>query len=137
MLIHKFCFKSFIKDESVAASITFFTPGEDDIVGYTCSELIAMHEAEDQQFIPSQIFDTEGHKNIFQIRFNQGGDTTSFILDKVFNKKKSNEILDTSTETIEGKPVLLYKHSTLKIQYTNTNLKCRLKKQDHPHPLSP
>ena len=46
-----------------------------------------MHEAEDQQEIPSQIFDTEGHKNIFQIRFNQGGDTTSFILDKVFNKK--------------------------------------------------
>jgi hypothetical protein len=56
-------------------------------VGYTCSELIAIHEAEGQQEIPSQIFDAEGHKNIFQIRFNQGGDTTSFILDKVFNKK--------------------------------------------------
>ncbi|PWA39393.1 hypothetical protein CTI12_AA570580 [Artemisia annua] len=58
-----------------------------------------MHKTADPQQIPPEIFAIEGQKNIFQIRFNQTGKTTDFILDQVFNKIKRQQ-----TPTIPMEP---------------------------------
>ena len=136
LIIYRYCFKGFIADQSATVPITFFTPGADDVVGYTCSELIAMHDGEDPQDIPSQIFDVEGQTNVFQIRFNQTGDTTSFILDQVFDKKTRQQPQHKPVEMIEGKSLLLQNFPSLKIPCAITNIKYDLKKQDHRHPFS-
>ena len=89
--ICRYCFKGFITDQSATAPITFFTPAADDLIGYSCAELIAMHNAEDPQQIPSQIFEIEGQNNIFQFHFNETSKITSFVLDQVFDKKRVNQ----------------------------------------------
>ena len=120
-LMYRYCFKGFIKDQSATVPITFFTPGADDIVGYTCSELIAIHKAEDQQEIPEQIFDAEGQRNIFQIRFNQTTETTSFVLDQVFNKKKRPQTATAAIQNQQGQAILLCNLLSLKYLIYNCN----------------
>ena len=122
LAMYRYCFKGFIKDQSATVPITFFTPGADDVVGYTCSELLAMHSAEDQQEIPPQIFDVEGQTNVFQIRFNQTGDATSFVLDQVFNKTRRHPALTNSPTAIEGKTFSLQNLGLLKTLSATANL---------------
>ena len=124
LAMYRYCFKGFIKDQSATVPITFFTPGADDVVGYTCSEIIAMHSAEDQQEIPPQIFDVEGQTNIFQIHFNQTGDTTSFVLDQVFNKTRRHGTLTSSPAAIEGKTFSLQILGVLNTPSAPANLDC-------------
>ena len=81
LIIYRYNFKGFITDPSATVPITFFTPGADHVVGYPCSQLIAMHKGEDLQEIPAEIFAVEGQKNVFQIHFSQSGEATNFILD--------------------------------------------------------
>ena len=77
------------------------------MVGYPCSQLIAMHKAEDLQEIPAEVFAVEGQKNVFQIHFSQSGETTNFILDQVFDKKKFQATSATLLKSTSGKTLLL------------------------------
>ena len=85
--------------------MTFFTPAADGLTGYSCLELIRVHKTTDPQEIPAQIFEIEGQKNVFQFHFNQTAKTTSFILDQVFNKKKSQETSLIPIESTAGKAI--------------------------------
>ena len=94
VFIKKICrynFRGFIADESATVPMTFFSPGVDEITGYSCQELLANHKAEDPQEIPPAILAIEGEKNIFQFHYNTSGRTTEFNLDQVFNKKKRQQ----------------------------------------------
>ena len=83
----RYNFKAYIADPSATVPVTFFSPAADDIVGYSCSYLLAKHNTQDLQEIPEEIFAIEGEQNIFQIHYNTTAQTTDFVLDQVFNKK--------------------------------------------------
>jgi hypothetical protein len=95
-------FKALITDPSTTARVTFFSPAADDIIGYSCPELVAKHKATDQQEIPAEIFAIEGEKGVLQIHFNTLGRTIDFVVDKVFNKKKKAEPASTLIEANPG-----------------------------------
>lgn len=92
------------------------------MVGYPCSQLIAMHKAEDLQEIPAEIFAVEGQKNVFQIHFSQSGETTNFILDQVFDKNKFHPPSATLLESSSGKTLLLNTFYQPSIPFTIGNL---------------
>ena len=58
----RYNFKGFIADPSASVPLTFFSPGADDIVGYSCSNLIAKYEIEGLQEIPPEILAIEGEQ---------------------------------------------------------------------------
>ena len=100
--MYRYNFKAFITDPSATAPVTFFTPVGDEIVGYSCPQLIAKHTKTDTQEIPEEIFAIEGQKHVFQIHFNESAKTTDFVVDKVFKKKRLIEGTTSEHHQIQG-----------------------------------
>ena len=104
-MMYRYNFKAFITDSSATAPVTFFTPVGDDVVGFSCPQLIEKHTKTDMQEIPEEIFAIEGQKHFFQIHFNETAKTTDFIVDKVFKKKKAIEGTTSQHQEIQGNAI--------------------------------
>jgi hypothetical protein len=122
LTICRYNFNGFITDQSATAPLTFFTPATDEVTGYTCEELLAIHNGEDPQLIPPQIFELEGQKNIFQFHFSQTSKKATFVLDQVFNKRNVTKESAKSIELQPGSTIFVNTLSCLKIKFLNANI---------------
>ena len=113
--LYRYNFKAFIIDPSATAEVTFITPAANEVTGYTCPQLVANHKGADLQEIPPEIFAIEGEKNVFQIYFSTSANTTSFVLDQVFQKKKCYDTVTPAIELNLGPTILHDAFSYLKL----------------------
>ncbi|GJT66252.1 nucleic acid-binding, OB-fold protein [Tanacetum coccineum] len=72
-----------IQDQSATTPFTFFTVAADDVIGCTCPEFIAMHNADNPQQTATKILAIEGQKYVFQFHFNTSGKMMILFFQKI------------------------------------------------------
>ncbi|PWA80597.1 replication protein A 70 kDa DNA-binding subunit [Artemisia annua] len=88
---HRYNFKASLTDGTTTATITFFTPKANDIVGIDCPSLLASLNYPDPRNIPEKIQAIVGKKHIFQFIFNTSSKqpTPEFIFIGLLDKPQT------------------------------------------------
>nr|GEX09474.1 ATP-dependent DNA helicase PIF1-like [Tanacetum cinerariifolium] len=132
----RYKFKAYITDASGTASLTFFTPTADKIMGHSCTELVKKYKPAYPKNIPPEIWATEGKTSIFQFRYSTLAHITEFTLEDVFRIDTSGASTSSITQSKDKDARLL---SSLKshchtLEATRTHDKSSNKEEFEPRP---
>ncbi|PWA91806.1 nucleic acid-binding, OB-fold protein [Artemisia annua] len=95
---YRYNFKGYLTDDTVTATITFFTPRANQIVGIDCNSLLSSLQDPDPRNVPQKIQSIIGERHIFQFYYNttskQGPAEFIFatLLDQPATMKKLTDI---------------------------------------------
>ncbi|PWA63304.1 Retrotransposon-like protein [Artemisia annua] len=95
---YRYNFKGYLTDDTATATITFFTPRANQIVGIDCNSLLSSLQDRDPRNVPQKIQSIIGKRHIFQFYYNttskQGPAEFIFatLLDQLATMKKLTDI---------------------------------------------
>nr|GEX48809.1 DNA helicase [Tanacetum cinerariifolium] len=67
---YRYIFKALLTDQSATASVTFFTPNADVLIGSSCTELVKKYGVPNPREFPDEILSLNGRTHIFQVHNN-------------------------------------------------------------------
>ena len=86
--MHRYNFKANLADNTATATITFFTPKANDIVGVDCNSLVGSLKNPHPRDIPEKIQEVVGKTHIFQFQYNTSSKQgpPQFIFNELLDK---------------------------------------------------
>ncbi|GJT34758.1 nucleic acid-binding, OB-fold protein [Tanacetum coccineum] len=67
---YRYIFKAVISDGTTTAQFTFFTPNADIVTHADCTQLVNLYDTPSPREFPSEIFNLQGQRHIFQFHYN-------------------------------------------------------------------
>nr|GEU37989.1 DNA helicase [Tanacetum cinerariifolium] len=126
---YRYIFKALLIDQSATASVTFFTPNADVLIGSSSTELVKKYGVPNPREFPDEILSLNGRTHIFQVHNNpsciQGRVDYYFddIIDKPLQIARPSQSSEPSIEPTQiGTPVQLPQTSILAQSLTVTPL---------------